>query len=395
MDEHAPIVYDLTQYKEETKSWNSDPSAYLLRYYTKYYFLATDGKQQQKANHTDNTTENHIIIDQETGLEILRGDQYVYQSPNKLCITGLAPTHPLISQQDRYKILNLRFDSKIQNALPQPTAIPANSKKQPPPPCQCETVICKIEALDLWALDSLKKDLLKDDDIVTTVPSLETSGSVTTTTAIPRAALASAEAEAKAEVEAGSLVGALQSQGPTSTTESTPTNLGSKESIKDNADQISHNAGPISTSASTLTSYSTPTETSTSTSMPTLAMSSLSPLSSKSSPASLVSVNGSQKNETKPRESVDPSRVIFVIRGAINGYVIELNERLVRRGTSAITDPTVIETVLQKALTHGFIAVIKPKVDKTEIALRDLCTMESYEILKQQECIKNKEQLEK
>jgi len=41
MDEHAPIVYDVAPYMEETKGWESDPSAYLLRYYTKYYFLAT------------------------------------------------------------------------------------------------------------------------------------------------------------------------------------------------------------------------------------------------------------------------------------------------------------------------------------------------------------------
>lgn len=41
MDEHAPIVYDLTEYKEITRDWNDDPSAYLTRYYTKQYFLST------------------------------------------------------------------------------------------------------------------------------------------------------------------------------------------------------------------------------------------------------------------------------------------------------------------------------------------------------------------
>ncbi|KAF8953968.1 hypothetical protein BGZ46_003097, partial [Entomortierella lignicola] len=211
------------------------------------------------------------IIDQQTSLEILRGDQFLYQSPNKLCIIGLAPTHPLLAQQDRYKVLNLRFDPKILNALPQPTAIPANSKKQPPPPCHSDTVICKIEALDLWA----KKD--QEDKVVS-----------------------SSNAETKT----------------TSTVE---------EAVADGS-------------------------------------------KTQDSAAS-----------EKPKESVDTSRVIFVIRSAISGHVIELNERLMRRDTPEITDPTVIQTMLEKASTHGFIAVIRPKVDKTEIALKDLCSMEDYE----------------
>ncbi|GJJ78073.1 hypothetical protein EMPS_10432 [Entomortierella parvispora] len=277
MDEHAPIVYDVTPYLEETKGWNSDPSAYLLRYYTKYYFLATDGKA---------TTEK--IIDQLTGLEVIRGDQYVYQSPNKLCITGLAPTHPLIAQKHRYKVLNVRFDSKIMAALPQPTAIPANSKKQPPPACHAETVICKIEAQDLEYVAPPSSENADMTDTATTT-----------------------------SVEEATKEGAI----------------------------------PEEAVAEETTSESTP----------------------------VLSSRAQQRDAAKVKESVDPSRVMFVIRGAIGGHVMELNERLLRRGTAVITDPTVINTIVDKASTHGFIAVLRPKIDNTEIALEHLCPMDRYE----------------
>ncbi|KAF9436528.1 hypothetical protein BGZ76_003681 [Entomortierella beljakovae] len=276
MDEHAPIVYDLTKFKEETKDWDKDPSAYLLRYYSKYYYLAGDGKVPSTR-----------IIDQETGLEILFGDQFVYQSPNKLCIIGLAPSHPLIAQRNRYKVLNLRFDTKILAALPQPTSIPANSKKQPPASCNSSTVICKIEALDLWA----KKKIEEGED--NTV-----------------------------------------SESDFSVIDADPTPSEQTTQIMEDQEKSGENSkGP--------------------------------------------------KTENKDKmpgefESKDPSRVIFVVRGAISGHVIELNEKLVRRGTSVITDPIVLQTVIEKASTHGFIAVVRPKIDKTEIALENLCTMEKY-----------------
>ncbi|KAG9066434.1 hypothetical protein KI688_001660 [Linnemannia hyalina] len=305
MDEHAPIVYDLTSYKEETKSWNDDPSAYLLRYYTKQYFLATNGKDL-KQNSTTQTLQK--IIDLQTGLEVLRGDQYVYQSPNKLCIIGLAPTHPLLAQPDRYKVLNICFDPKIAGALPQPTAIPANSKKQPPPSCHSETVVCKIEARDLWVAEGSVEPAMKE------------------------------EAEQNIEVK-------------------------SEEKNRDQditmtvSDSVAQSPAPSTTTTTTTTTNSTATSRST-------------------TPASQLE---------KRTESVDPTRVIFVVRGSISGHVIELNERLLRRGTSEITDPLVIQTMLTKASTHGFIAVVRPKVDKTEIALKDLCTMDDYNLLREGE----------
>ncbi|KAF9903894.1 hypothetical protein EC991_003231 [Linnemannia zychae] len=308
MDEHAPIVYDLTSYKEETKTWDEDPSAYLLRYYTKQYFLATNGKDlKQKPSGSQK------IIDLQTGLEVLRGDQYVYQSPNKLCIIGLAPTHPLLAQPERYKVLNIRFDTKIASALPQPTATPANSKKQAPPPCHAETVVCKIEARDLSV-----------PEVTTTVDSTATEQGEET-----EASISSAEQITETKQE--------------------------QDLDKDQDTDMSENI--VSAAASpALSTASTATSTSTSTTPVT------------------------QERRT---ESVDPTRVMFVVRGSISGHVIELNERLLRRGTTEITDPLVIQTMLEKASTHGFIAVVRPKVDKTEIALKDLCTMDDYNLLRQ------------
>ncbi|CAO3570053.1 unnamed protein product [Mortierella alpina] len=302
MDEHAPIIYDVTPYNEETSTWNADPSAYLLRYYTKYYFLETDGKSVKHvaASSAEPIAPQSVskIIDHETGLEVLRGDQFVYQSPNKLCITGLAPTHPLIAQPDRYKVLSIRFDQKIQSALPQPTAIPANSKKQPPPPCQPETVICKIEALDLKEQErSIAAQETTEKEIL---------GASASTLAL------SADASAEA----------------------------------------------LSSTSSSSSSSAAAAE------VPTTAK----PSRSKSAPA---------------EHSVDPTRVIFVVRSAISGHVIELNERLMKRTTPIITDSDIIKTLLEKASTHGFVAVIRPKIDNTEIALKDLCTMDKYNAMRQ------------
>ncbi|KAF9967488.1 hypothetical protein BGZ70_009327 [Mortierella alpina] len=315
MDEHAPIVYDVTPYNEETSTWNVDPSAYLLRYYTKYYFLETDGKSLKNvpASSVEPAASQSVpkIIDHETGLEVLRGDQFVYQSPNKLCVTGLAPTHPLIAQPDRYKVLSIRFDHKIQSALPQPTAIPANSKKQPPPPCQPETVICKVEALDLKELERSKTAQENTEK--------EIVGASERTSTTPSGSILASSAEASAEASSTSSPSSSSSSSAAAAAAEVPT---------------------------------TTTKTS----------------RSKNAPA---------------EHSIDPTRVIFVVRSAISGHVIELNERLMKRATPIITDADIIKTLLEKASTHGFVAVIRPKIDNTEIALKDLCTMDKYNAMRQ------------
>ncbi|KAF9970245.1 hypothetical protein BGZ65_011276, partial [Modicella reniformis] len=316
MNEHTtPIAYDLTSYKEETKNWDKDPSAYLLRYYTKHYLLATTGKDQGQPQHSARTTRiPGGTIGCPTGLQTLCGDQFVYQSPNKLCVTGLAPTHPLLGQRDRYQVLNIRFEPKILDSLPQPTAIPANSKKQPPPTCQSNTVICRIEARDLWCVKKQEEKQEKKESTIT--------GDV--------------HQDILAQTELNSL--------------------------PSGSDFCSTNIDKTSSSSTPLTP------------------SSLSTAPSGPDPASTATSGTTQRQEIgKPHGSVDSSSVVFVIRAAVIGHVIELNERLLRRGSTEVTDLGIIQTLLDKAATHGFIAVIRPKVDKTEIALKDLCTMEDYE----------------
>ncbi|KAG0034220.1 hypothetical protein BGZ81_005759 [Podila clonocystis] len=293
MDEHAPIVYDLTEYKETTRDWNDDPSAYLTRYYTKQYFLSTAGKELKDPMGP--------IIDFQTSLEVKRGDQYVYQSPNKLCIIGLAPTHPLLAQRERYQVLNLRFDDKIMSALPQPTHLPANEKKCPPPPCHHETVILKIEAKDLWAEKEQKEKAEQDQDKSEQV----------------------GEDEDRPETQTQS-----GSEEASTSGESVPSSM------------IAEQGSVVSSVTSTA-----------------------------SSAVSSPSVSHAQ---IKPKKSIDPTRVIFVVRGSLGGHVMELNERLIRRGVDVVTDPEVIETMLDKASTHGYIAVIRPKADKKGVPLKDL-----------------------
>lgn len=67
-----------------------------------------------------------------------------------------------------------------------------------------------------------------------------------------------------------------------------------------------------------------------------------------STASSVVSSPSVSHAQFKPKKSIDPTRVVFVVRGSIAGHVMELNERLIRRGTDVVTDPEVIETMLDK-----------------------------------------------
>lgn len=64
MDDH--LDYDTNDYAEETKNWNRDPTAYLSRYYSLFYKTVT--KEQDPLN----------------------VDVYVRQSPNLICVVGIA-----------------------------------------------------------------------------------------------------------------------------------------------------------------------------------------------------------------------------------------------------------------------------------------------------------------
>lgn len=70
--------------------------------------------------------------------------------------------------------------------------------------------------------------------------------------------------------------------------------------------------------------------------------------------SSAVSSPSVSHAQVKPKKSIDPTRVIFVVRGSLGGHVMELNERLIRRGVDVVTDPEVIETMLDKVIGQGF-----------------------------------------
>ncbi|CAG8460834.1 6420_t:CDS:2 [Diversispora eburnea] len=93
--------YDLKEFENIIENYKKDEFAYLNQYYTKYYLLGTNEK--------------------------ITEDFYIYQAPNKLCVIGLAPSHPLLQPQPQQqnqlpKIKNIEYNTKAVNTI--------NKKKQ-------------------------------------------------------------------------------------------------------------------------------------------------------------------------------------------------------------------------------------------------------------------------
>ncbi|KAI9009965.1 hypothetical protein CLU79DRAFT_774139 [Phycomyces nitens] len=70
--------YDISKYTDRVASWTNNPNAHLSGYFTLYYNV------ESKSTPTEPGT--------------VLGDIYVRQAPNKICVLGLAPSHPLFSQ---------------------------------------------------------------------------------------------------------------------------------------------------------------------------------------------------------------------------------------------------------------------------------------------------------
>ncbi|RHZ54757.1 hypothetical protein Glove_423g22 [Diversispora epigaea] len=93
--------YDLKEFENIIENYKKDEFAYLNQYYTKYYLLGTNEK--------------------------ITEDFYIYQAPNKLCVIGLAPTHPLLQPQPQQqnqlpKIKKIEYNAKAVDTI--------NKKKQ-------------------------------------------------------------------------------------------------------------------------------------------------------------------------------------------------------------------------------------------------------------------------
>ncbi|KAI7872658.1 hypothetical protein BDF14DRAFT_1716073 [Spinellus fusiger] len=78
--------YDPSKYTDIVQSWHSEPNQYLSRYFTLFFHIETN----------DSAPEGTLF-----------SDIYVRQSPNKICVLGMAPSHAFLKQE------NLA-DSKIE-----------------------------------------------------------------------------------------------------------------------------------------------------------------------------------------------------------------------------------------------------------------------------------------
>jgi len=93
--------YDLILYKEISETYEKDSLAYLEQYYTKYFLIDSN----------ENAAE----------------DFYIYQAPNKLCVIGLAQTHPLLRSQ---KVKSIKFDEKVSQSINKKKQIPLSVKSE-------------------------------------------------------------------------------------------------------------------------------------------------------------------------------------------------------------------------------------------------------------------------
>ncbi|CAG8532873.1 15607_t:CDS:2 [Acaulospora morrowiae] len=110
-------IYDLKEFEKSLELNEKDELAYLNQYYTKKFFLDTN----------ENNTE----------------DLYIYQAPNKLCVIGLAPAHPLLqlssfTDPQLPKIKTIQYDSNVLSSI--------NKKRQNPLSINSE--ICVITTED-------------------------------------------------------------------------------------------------------------------------------------------------------------------------------------------------------------------------------------------------------
>ncbi|CAB4420799.1 unnamed protein product [Rhizophagus irregularis] len=94
--------YDLSLYKKISEKYEKNSLAYLEQYYTKNFLIDS----------SENTTE----------------DFYIYQAPNKLCVIGLAPTHPLLLQSQKVK--SIKFDEKVSQSISKKRQIPLSAKSE-------------------------------------------------------------------------------------------------------------------------------------------------------------------------------------------------------------------------------------------------------------------------
>ncbi|CAG8764354.1 13743_t:CDS:2, partial [Dentiscutata heterogama] len=103
------------QFRNISEAYKKNELAYLEQYYSKYY-----------------------VVDLKNSTE----DLYIYQAPNKSCVIGLAPAHPLLQRsQDQSSsghylssIQTIEYNVKIKSSI--------NKKRQDP--LSIDTEICVV-----------------------------------------------------------------------------------------------------------------------------------------------------------------------------------------------------------------------------------------------------------
>ncbi|KAJ2376518.1 hypothetical protein IW150_001934 [Coemansia sp. RSA 2607] len=105
------ISYDLTAYAH-LDAWRTQPMSFLDRYFlTRYYCAPATSATATKKRKLDETSPTPTTDPLPTAW------QYVRMAPNKLCVIGLAPEHPLLDPQCRETVGRVVRVEFVQNVV--------------------------------------------------------------------------------------------------------------------------------------------------------------------------------------------------------------------------------------------------------------------------------------
>ncbi|KAJ2503463.1 hypothetical protein GGH96_000253 [Coemansia sp. RSA 1972] len=106
------ITYDIGAYAQLDEQLRIKPELYLDRYFVQqFYACAIAGKRKHEAESADTETKDEAIP---------REWQYVRMSPNKLCVIGLASSHPLLDPElckHISDVIKVEFADNVKNSV--------------------------------------------------------------------------------------------------------------------------------------------------------------------------------------------------------------------------------------------------------------------------------------
>ncbi|KAJ2775538.1 hypothetical protein IWQ57_000402 [Coemansia nantahalensis] len=111
----APIAYDISAYAELDAELHAAPERFLDRYYsTSLYECPVSGKRKHPADGDEQ--EQSDASDN----EICREWQYVRMANNRLCVVGLADSHPLYNAAQRAQVgdaVQVEFAESVKGSV--------------------------------------------------------------------------------------------------------------------------------------------------------------------------------------------------------------------------------------------------------------------------------------